>query len=116
MKKSEFGAWRAQSGRHMTKRLTARPACPGAFETFGSLPTRSQTTGEGLKMPKFMNRIGAGAIMLMVLSVPGFAQTTSGNLIGTVFDAMNAGVPNAMVTATSEATNVASTTMTTSSG
>jgi len=67
-------------------------------------------------MPKFMNRIGAGAIMLMVLSVPGFAQTTSGNLIGTVFDAMNAGVPNAMVTATSEATNVASTTMTTSSG
>ncbi len=67
-------------------------------------------------MSQFMNRIGAVAVALMVLSVPGFAQTTSGNVIGTVFDAMSEAVPNATVTATNEATGVATTTTTNSSG
>ena len=61
-------------------------------------------------------RIGSVAMVLMALSAPIFAQTTSGNLTGTVFDATGSGVPDATVTATNEATGVVSEATTTSSG
>ncbi len=67
-------------------------------------------------MPKFMSRIGAVAMVLLALGLPSFAQTTSGELTGTVYDATGAVVPNVMVTATNESTGVASTVTTTSSG
>src|SRR5665213_1123301 len=66
--------------------------------------------------PEFMKRMAAGAVVFMALSLSSFAQTTSGDLTGTVYDATGAVVPNAMVTATGESTGVASTTTTTSSG
>jgi len=45
-----------------------------------------------------------------------FAQVTSGNIVGTVYDPTGATVPNAPVTATNEATGVASSTTSTSTG
>src|ERR1700678_2924861 len=66
--------------------------------------------------PRFFKRMGAGALVLMALIAPSFAQTTSGELTGTVFDSTGAVVPNAMVTATGESTNLASTTTTTFAG
>jgi hypothetical protein len=66
--------------------------------------------------PKFLKRMAAGAVVFMALGLSSFAQTTSGDLTGTVYDATGAVVPNAMVTATGESTGVASTTTTTSSG
>jgi hypothetical protein len=57
-----------------------------------------------------------GAIVLLALAAQAFAQTTSGELTGTVFDATGAVVPNATVTATNENTGVVSSTATTSAG
>ena len=37
-------------------------------------------------LPKFLKRIVVGVVVLMALSFSGFAQTTSGDLTGTVFD------------------------------
>ncbi|MGB6941675.1 MAG: carboxypeptidase regulatory-like domain-containing protein [Bryobacteraceae bacterium] len=67
-------------------------------------------------MRKFISQIGAVAMVLLALGLPSFAQTTSGELTGTIYDATGAIVPNAMVTATNESTGVASTVTTTSSG
>ncbi len=67
-------------------------------------------------MTHFSNRISIVALALVALSVPGFAQTTSGDLTGSVLDPAQAGVPNATVTATNESTGVALTTTTTSAG
>ncbi len=66
---------------------------------------------------KFMSRLSAAAIaMLVTLSVPSFAQTTSGELTGTVFDATGAVVPEATVTATNPSTGVVATATTTTAG
>src|ERR1700756_3055093 len=57
------------------------------------------------------------AIFAMVLSASGtFAQTTSGELVGTVKDATGAVVSNATVTVTNEATGVAVSVQATSGG
>lgn len=69
-----------------------------------------------IPMRKFTSRMGAGAILLLALSVTSFGQTTSGELTGTVFDPAGAVVPNASVTATSESTGVASKTTSTDAG
>src|SRR5580698_3237089 len=58
----------------------------------------------------------AAAILLTAFSFPAFAQSTSGELTGTVFDPANAVVPNALVTATNESTGISSTVTTTSAG
>jgi hypothetical protein len=67
-------------------------------------------------MHKQIGRLGIAAFAIVALSGPMFAQTTSGNLTGTVFDATGAGIPEAEVTATNEATGVVTRTNTTSSG
>ena len=64
----------------------------------------------------FSNRLNAGVMVLMSLCLASFAQTTSGDLTGTVFDATGAVVPNTMVTATNEATGVATSTTSTGAG
>ena len=46
-------------------------------------------------------------IMLALISGVTFAQTTSGDLVGTVRDPSGAVIPNAAVTVTNEATGVA---------
>src|ERR1700722_2253567 len=63
-----------------------------------------------------LKRVGAGAVVFLALSLLSFAQTTSGDLTGTVFDPAKAVVPGAMVTATNQATGVTSSTTTTSAG
>ena len=55
-------------------------------------------------------------MVFTALSFAAFAQSTSGELTGTVFDAANAVVPNASVTATNESTGIATTVTTTSTG
>ncbi|HTW67023.1 MAG TPA: carboxypeptidase regulatory-like domain-containing protein [Bryobacteraceae bacterium] len=67
-------------------------------------------------MKTLMNAIGAGAMLLLALTVPAFAQTTSGELTGTVYDATGAVVPDATVTATNQSTGVVSTATTTAGG
>jgi len=69
-----------------------------------------------LRMQKFINQASAAIMVLTALSVCGFAQTTSGELTGTVFDPAGAVVPGASVTATNEGTDFASTVTTTTSG
>jgi Carboxypeptidase regulatory-like domain/TonB dependent receptor len=70
-----------------------------------------------MKLERFTTKqIGIIALVTTALCMPLFSQTTSGNLTGTVFDQTGAAVPGATVTATNEATAVASTTTTTSSG
>lgn len=59
------------------------------------------------------------AALVAVLSLtvaPGFAQLTSGDLVGTVLDPTGAVVPNVTITATNSATGVKSTTTTTDTG
>ncbi|MGA8596530.1 MAG: carboxypeptidase regulatory-like domain-containing protein, partial [Bryobacteraceae bacterium] len=63
-----------------------------------------------------IKRFGILALITAALSMPLFSQTTSGNLTGTVFDASGAAIPDATVTATHDATQVATSTTTTSSG
>jgi hypothetical protein len=70
----------------------------------------------GRLVPKFIKRIAVWTTVLIALSVSTFAQTTSGDLTGTVFDPAGAIVPGASVTATNQATGIASTTTTTSAG
>jgi hypothetical protein len=66
--------------------------------------------------PRFFNWMSLGAIVFLALCAPIFAQTTSGDLTGTVFDPTGAVVPDASVTATNQATGIMSTTATTSTG
>ena len=66
--------------------------------------------------PRFFNQMSLPAVVLMALCVPSFAQTTSGQLTGTVFDPAGAVVPGASITATKQDTGVASTTTSTSAG
>lgn len=66
--------------------------------------------------PRMISRTGIAAMVWIGLSVGGFAQTTSGDLTGTIFDASGRGVPNATVSATNEATGITSSTMTTAVG
>ena len=70
----------------------------------------------GTVTPRFLNLLSASVMVLTSLCLPSFAQTTSGDLTGTVFDASGAVVPNTMVTATNEATGVATSTTTTTAG
>ena len=67
-------------------------------------------------MQKQLGRLGIAALAIVALSRPLFAQITSGNLTGTVFDATGASIPDAAITATNEATGVVTRTNTTSSG
>jgi hypothetical protein len=53
---------------------------------------------------------------LLFASLPAFAQLTSGNIVGTVFDQSGATIANATVVATNEATGVTRATQSTSSG
>jgi Carboxypeptidase regulatory-like domain len=72
---------------------------------------------KSIVMKKSMNRLSAAAmVMLLALSLPSFAQTTSGELTGTVYDATGAVVPEATVTATSQNTGIVATTTTTTAG
>ena len=65
---------------------------------------------------KLLTWLAPAAMVFTALSFGAFAQSTSGELTGTVFDAANAVVPNASVTATNESTGVSSTVTTTSAG
>ena len=65
---------------------------------------------------KAFPRVLLVGVFLSLLSVFGFGQVISGDLVGTVVDSSGAVVPNAMVTATNQATNVKSTSMTNASG
>lgn len=56
------------------------------------------------------------ALTLLVCCAPVFAQLTTGNLVGTVFDSTGAVIPNVPVTAKNEATNVESRAQTTGAG
>jgi hypothetical protein len=58
----------------------------------------------------------AGALVLLALGAQAFAQTTSGELTGTVFDATGAVVPSATITATNEDTGIVTTALTTVAG
>ncbi len=58
----------------------------------------------------------SSAVLLLLLSFPIFAQLTSGNLTGTVFDPTGATVPNATVVAHNDATGVENTSQSTSAG
>lgn len=63
-----------------------------------------------------VGRVATAVIVLTGLCAAGFAQTTSGDLTGTVFDASGKGVPNATVNATNQATGIVSTTLTGGTG
>jgi hypothetical protein len=65
---------------------------------------------------EIIKRMAAGAALLVALCAVSFAQTTSGDLTGSIFDPTGAVVPNAMVTATNQATGVAASSTTTSAG
>lgn len=62
------------------------------------------------------HRLGIALLLIASICRPGFSQTTSGELTGSVFDPTGAIVPNATVTATNENTGVAATATTTSAG
>ncbi len=66
--------------------------------------------------PRFFNWMSLRAIVFLALCAPSFAQTTSGQLTGTVFDPADAVVPGASVTATNQDTGVATTTTSTTAG
>lgn len=67
---------------------------------------------------KFISKLKTGALLaaLMLTSVPVFAQLTSGNITGTVYDQSGATVPGAQVTIRNDATNAENSTVSTSSG
>ena len=55
--------------------------------------------------PKFF-RLLTGLLLSLVLSIPVFAQSNSGDVTGTISDATGAFIPNATVTATNESTDI----------
>ena len=61
-------------------------------------------------------RLATIVAMLTLLAACVFAQSTSGDLVGTVYDSTGAVIPNAAVTATNVATGIQTTTTATSSG
>src|SRR5690242_777517 len=61
-------------------------------------------------------QLGVVLAALIVFSLPTFAQLTSGNVTGTVFDPTSATVPGATVVARNTATGVENTTTSTSAG
>src|SRR5947207_3420204 len=79
---------------------------------------RSTFLGSNLS-GKLAKSLVASAILLLatgVTSIPATAQTTSGDIVGTVFDSSGAGVPNATVQATNVDTNVSNSARTTDKG
>ena len=60
--------------------------------------------------------VSVTAVLVMFSSFQGFAQQTSGEISGTIFDSSGAAVPNATVTAKNEATGVEANTTSTSAG
>lgn len=56
------------------------------------------------------------SLLLMVASISAFAQTTTGNIIGSVTDSSNAAIPNAALTATNNETNFSRSAVTDSAG
>src|SRR5690242_6573587 len=57
-----------------------------------------------------------GFLTCVLLCVPGFAQSTSGEIVGTVYDQTGAVIPGAAVQATNNATGTFAKTVSTSSG
>ncbi len=64
---------------------------------------------------KYLRLIGLAGLLLLASAI-GFAQSVSGDLRGTIYDATGAAVPDATVTAKNDATGVDSTTKTTATG
>lgn len=60
--------------------------------------------------------IGAILALLLIASVPGFAQAVNGTIVGTVTDATGAVVANAKLTITEQATNISHSANTNESG
>src|SRR5580704_13660608 len=65
---------------------------------------------------RLLTRLAAAAVAITALSFAAFAQSTSGELTGTIFDPANSVVPNASVTATNESTGISTTVTATSAG
>jgi hypothetical protein len=61
-------------------------------------------------------RLAASFLALAVTTLPLFAQATSGNLTGTIYDPSGAAIADATVAATNGATGVVTATHTTSTG
>jgi hypothetical protein len=64
----------------------------------------------------FKSTVGALVAALLLATAPAFAQLTSGNIAGSVYDPSGATIPGAQVVAKNTATGVESTTSTTSAG
>jgi hypothetical protein len=64
----------------------------------------------------FRRAIWLGLAALLFLPATGFAQLVSGNLVGTIYDASGALIPNAAVVAHNDATGVENTAISTSAG
>src|SRR5947207_6108271 len=65
---------------------------------------------------RFLTPLVVLLFALSLIALPAHAQTTSGNLVGTVSDPSGAGVPAATVEATNVETNVSSSTKTNDRG
>src|SRR5438046_9455252 len=61
-------------------------------------------------------RVSVGTLFLMLSAVALFGQSERGTITGTVTDSTGAAVPQAKITATSDATNVAATTSSNDAG
>src|ERR1700722_16417160 len=112
--------WRATKGEmkmtYSDIRTSLAPTRGGGMTTStGAVRAVLYGTGHHISR-KLLTRLAVAAIVLTALSFAAFAQSTSGEITGTVFDAANAVVPNASVTATNESTGVATTVTTTSAG
>src|SRR5579872_1137328 len=68
------------------------------------------------RLLRFLVLLAAIGAMIAIGPVPLQAQSVNGDLVGTVFDATRAGVPNATVTATNTATNIKRTATTNGAG
>lgn len=68
------------------------------------------------RLLRFLVLLAAIGAMIAIGPVPLQAQSVNGDLVGTVFDATGAGVPNATVTATNTATNIKRTATTNGAG
>ena len=67
-------------------------------------------------MPFSRSRLAILLAALALFSISALAQSTSGDVIGTIYDITGATIPNASVTATNEATGVSSSTVSTATG